>query len=127
MGVEHLFRFVELDAAEKWDLDVNSGLFRSEAVKTHKTKKLQEPIVLYAATVEHPAQTQLITKDVVIGHWTGTKFSGALPASRKKALLARANKLLAAVKMAMKEANNTKVSTQSIGEGVFGFLLGTTE
>jgi hypothetical protein len=117
-----------LDEAEDWVYDEGLGMHRTkDPVITTKTKKVQEPIVLYPHSKEHPAQTQVITKDVVVGHWTGTKFSGALPASQKKTLLARANKMLAAVKVAREEANHSKVSTQNIGQGVFDFLLGANE
>ncbi len=80
-------KMVELDQGEAWTLDENAGLFRSEPVKQHRTKKLQRPIVKYEATEHHPAQTELITDDVVIGHWTTVKFSGALPRPAKKRML----------------------------------------
>jgi hypothetical protein len=117
-----------LDEAEDWIYDEGIGMHRTrEPVKTHKTKKVQKGLVLHPPTKEHPAQTQLITEDQVVGYWTGTKFSGALPASRKKALLARANKMLAAAKVAREEANHNKVTTKNIGQAVFDYLLGTTE
>lgn len=116
-------KIVELDAAEQWTLDPNSGLFRSEPVKTHKTKKLQKPIVLYAATPEHPAQTQLITEDVVIGHWTTIKFSGALPRADKKRMLDRIRVLQDAVKFAREQANSMEASEQKTGRKVLDFIF----
>lgn len=116
-------KVVELDAAEQWTLDPNSGLFRSEAVKTHKTKKLQKPIVLYAATTEHPAQTQLITEDVVVGHWTTIKFSGALPRPDKKRMLERIRTLQDAVKFAREQANSMEVTDQKVGRKVLDFVF----
>src|SRR5688572_24529214 len=62
-----------LDPAEEWRFDEAASLFKSELTKTARTKKVQKPIVLYDATKEHPAQTQLITEDVVIGHWDTVK------------------------------------------------------
>jgi hypothetical protein len=50
-----------LDEGEQWSFDQNSGLSKTAPISTHRTKKVQRPIVLYDATKEHPAQTQLIT------------------------------------------------------------------
>jgi hypothetical protein len=116
-------KIVELDGAEQWTADPNTGLFRSEPVKTHKTKKLQRPIVLYAATTEHPAQTQLITEDVVIGHWTTVKFSGALPGSEKKRMLEKIRTLQDAVKFAREQANSMEVTEQKVGAKVLSFIF----
>lgn len=95
-----------LDEGEVWTFDANSGMYRSAEVKTHRTQKVAEPIVLYPATPEHPAQTQIITKDVLAGHWSQTKFSGAMPRPERNAMLARIAKLLQAVKMAREAANS---------------------
>lgn len=116
-------KIVELDPAEQWTLDPNSGLFRSEPIKKTKTKKLQKPIVLYDATEHHPAQTQLITEDVVIGHWTETKFSGALPAPEKKRMLERIRKLQEAVKFAKEQANAMEAPEQKVGRKVLDFVF----
>ena len=114
-----------LDEAEDWVYDDSLGYHRTkEPVKTHKTKKLQKGLVLHPPTVEHPAQTQMITEDVVVGYWTGNKFSGALTPIRKKTLLRRTNTLLGAIKVAREEANHSKVDTKNIGDGLYKFVLG---
>jgi hypothetical protein len=122
---QHTFvqKMVELDPGEVWQLDANSGLFRSEPVKTHKTKKLQRAIVKYDATEHHPAQTEMITDDVVIGHWTTTKFSGAIPRPTKKALLERISRLEDAVKFARVQANSMEAPEQKIGRKVLDFIF----
>lgn len=122
---QHIFveKMVELDSSETWKLDQNSGQYRSEPVKTSKTKKLQKPIVLYDATPEHPAQTQLITEDVVIGHWTTTKFSGAIPRAKKKALLERIAELLDAVKFAREHANSVEAVEPKVGRKILDFIF----
>lgn len=114
-----------LDEAEAWNFDANSGLYRSDAVQTHRTKKTQRPIVLYDATEKHPAQTQLITDDVIVGFWTMVKQSGALPKPEKMKLAARVEKLLDAVKAARERANSSAVAEKpGIGSRVFGYLFG---
>jgi hypothetical protein len=122
-----LHTFVEklpaLDPAEEWKLDPNSNLYKTPPSKTVKTKKVQKPIVLYPATVEHPAQTQLITEDVTVGTWEQVKMSGALPEPRRKALLMRIEKLAKAVKFAREQANDTEVVEKKVGDKIFAWLL----
>lgn len=113
-----------LDSDVEWSYDDNKGLYRSEATETTKTKKVQKPVVLYPATPEHPAQTQLVTEDVVIGKWTTVRHSGALPMDQKAQMLLRVNKLLDAVKFARESANSAEAPRQSVGDSVLGFVFG---
>lgn len=116
-------KMAELDPAETWAEDPNSGLYRSEPVKTHRTKKLQRPIVKYEATENHPAQTELITEDVVIGYWTTTKFSGAIPRPRKKELMVRISKLEDAVKFAREQANSIEAERMNVGNVLLNYIF----
>jgi len=118
-------RIAELDPAENWSMDDNTGLYRSEPVKTHKTKKMQRPIVKYEATENHPAQTEMITEDVVIGYWTTTRFSGAIPKPKKKELLARIAKLEEAVKFAREQANSVEAEHMRVGETLLNYVFQT--
>lgn len=113
-----------LDPARVWTLDANALLYKSEVVKTTRTKKVQKPLVLYPATEKHPAQTQMITEDEVVGTWEETKMSGALPLPRKQQLLERVEKLAKAVKFAREEANGTTADEQQVGAKVFSWLFG---
>lgn len=118
-------RLPVLDEADAWRKDDNSGLFRTEPTQTHRTKKVQKAIVLYNATPEHPAQTQLITEDIIAGYWHQTKQSGAMPKPERAAILMRVEKLLRAVKEAREEANGIdEVQTSDIGAAVFGYIFG---
>ena len=113
-----------LDENESWTKDENSGLFKAEPTQTHRTRKIQRPLVLYPATPEHPAQTQIITEDVIAGWWTQIKQSGAMPKPKKTALAGRIEALLIATKEAREAANNhAETPVKDIGESVFGFLL----
>ena len=117
-------KMVELDPAQTWTFDENSGQYRSDSTRTHKTKKLQKPIVLYDATVEHPAQTQLITEDVIIGHWTTTYFSGAIPRPKKRKLLERIVALQEAVKFAREQANAIAAEEPRVGRKILDHIFG---
>ena len=114
-----------LDTSVRWQRDDNQGVFVSDPQTSHKTKKVQKPIVLYDATTEHPAQTQLITEDVIIGHWDQTRFSGAMPVPAKEELQERLRKLLRAVKQAREQANGAEAGDQSVGATVLRFVFGT--
>lgn len=114
-----------LDPASKWTADENqeAGVYAADPVKTTRTKKIPRNHVLSEATDKHPAQVQVYQEDVIIGDWTTVKFSGALPAARKAALLDRVNRLSDAVKVAREEANSIEAKDREAADAVFGFLF----
>ena len=125
LGDLHTFvsKMTELDPGSDWTVDPGTGLYKTEPTVTQRTKKVQRPITLYEATKEHPAQTQLITEDVVAGQWITIKQSGAIAAPRKKQLLARIEKLTNAVKFAREQANAIEAPDQKVGKGVLDYLF----
>ncbi|MBS1792910.1 MAG: hypothetical protein JSS81_03600 [Acidobacteria bacterium] len=112
-----------LDESDDWRRDEASGLFKTDPTRTHRTAKVQEPIVLYDATEKHPAQTQLITKDVIVGYWTQVKQSGAITRGDKRRLLERVEAVLAAVKSARETANSVEAPDKKVGADVLGYIF----
>ena len=114
-----------LDPAQNWQpADVErAGVSVSDEVKRGKTRKVTEPLTLAPATDKHPAQVQLISKDVLAGYWSEKRFSGAVSASRKQELLEKVDKLINAVKFAREEANSITVTDKPVGAAVFNFLF----
>ena len=112
-----------LDAAETWTHDPSTDTWKTEPVRTLRTKKVPRNHVKAEATEKHPAQVEVYHEDVAIGTWTTTKFSGALPAQRVNELLERVEKLTQAVKFAREEANTYEVTDQRVGDAVFGYLF----
>lgn len=112
-----------LDPNDDWNLDAGNGIYKSVPTKTHRTKKTEKPIVLYDATDKHPAQTQLITEDSVVGHWELVKQSGAMTETAKKTLLKKAEVLLDAVKQAREEANNSEAPKVAVGDKLLGYIF----
>lgn len=113
-----------LDTTEDWHSDVNSDLVKTLPVQTHRTKKIQRPLVLYPATVEHPAQTQLVTEDILAGYWSTTRHSGAISAPDKAVLSFRIERLLRAVKEAREAANIIEEPpVASVAEQILGYLF----
>lgn len=113
-----------LDNSVPWSpVESETGLLRSPVRKTAVTKKMEEPLVLYPATPEHPAQTKVIVKDIIIGQWEQIGFNGSIAAKRRNELLSRIDKLSAAVKAARIEANSTVVPRENAASRLFDFLL----
>ncbi|MFG2535389.1 hypothetical protein ACGFU4_09075 [Streptomyces sp. NPDC048511] len=113
-----------LDASESWSLDPSTDLWKTDPVRTIRTKKVPRNHVKAEATDKHPAQVDVYYEDVPIGYWTTVKFSGALPARRVNELLERVEKLQHAVKFAREEANGAEVTDRRVGDAVFGYLFG---
>jgi hypothetical protein len=113
-----------LDAAEDWSFDGSADCWRTEQVRTIRTKKVPRNHVKAEATEKHPAQVEVYYEDIPVGYWSTVKFSGALPAKRVNELLDRVEKLQHAVKFAREEANNLEITDQHVGEVVFGYLFG---
>lgn len=112
-----------LDPADEWSRDEAQNAWATPPTQTLRTKKLPRNHVLAAATDKHPAQVQVYMEDVAEGTWTQRKFSGALPETRRRELLDRVDRLIAAVKYAREEANTAEVDDQKIAKYVFDYLL----
>jgi hypothetical protein len=106
--------------------DRGAGIYKArEEVKT-RTAKQQRPLVLYPATPEHPAQTQIISEDVPIGRLHVLEFSSMVTPAEKAALLERIENLTRAVKSARARANETEVDVTGnrIGAKLMQYILG---
>ncbi|KKL57558.1 hypothetical protein LCGC14_2234180, partial [marine sediment metagenome] len=111
-----------LDVDKTWSYDENAGLFTTPPVETLRTQKIEEPLVLYPATPEHPAQTKMVSKDVPAGTWTTIHLSGCMAADEKEAMLVRIEALQDGVKKARVLANTTDV-VQEGGKKIASVVL----
>lgn len=125
--LENLRAFVSaiptLSPSDVWSRDENSGKYISDEVITHRIEKRQVPVVLYPATDHHPAQTELITKDELAGHWHTRKISGAIPETKQREMLVKVEKLKSAVISAREEANSIDATQMEIGNKVFNYIF----
>ncbi len=112
------------DPAEEWTHDPNTGLLRGKANESLRTSKEPTVIVKYEATKEHPAQTELFTKDVPVGTWTQIMYSGCIATDKKNGMLARVRKLQDAIKVAKEQANLIEVERQKAGEPLLSYVFG---
>ena len=120
---DEINKLPELDPSYDWALDGATSLWKSNPVYTSKTKKVHKPIVKYDATEHHPAQTELITVDEVVGTWTTVQHSGAIEAPRKKVLQRRLQKLIDAIKFAREEANGSEATKKKVAGPLFEYIF----
>lgn len=114
-----------LDPSEEWVAAPDEGkhVYQAAPRQTHKTEKVSEPVILYEATEQHPAQVKLEAKNVVVGTWTIKKTSGEITPAEKAEYLDRCDKLSDAVKKARVKANMTDVTANKVADTLFNFVL----
>jgi hypothetical protein len=112
-----------LDPAEEWEYRADVDGYVSRPSRANRTKKVPKNHVKYEATKEHPAQVEMYMEDVWVGTWSTTRFSGAIPAATRNAMLERVRKLVDAVKVAREEANGLEVKPQKVGAAVLGYVF----
>jgi uncharacterized FlaG/YvyC family protein len=116
-----------LDPAKGFTLDPDHArkAFKAREVRKNRTAKVQEPLVLAPATDKHPAQVQLITKDVVVGEIHEQEWSGMITPSTKAELIERCEDLQRSVKKARARANNTEIDQASnkIGQKLLSYIF----
>lgn len=113
-----------LEASENWELDPQTGLYRSARYQTIRSKKVYRNHVLAVATEKHPAQVQVYQEDVPAGTWETVKFSAAVPLVRRRRMSDQQEKLLAAVRFARERANEQAVPDEvRPGDTVFDFVF----
>lgn len=119
-----LSKMVELPIGETWAWDDGQGLHVSEESVTQRVEKVPDVLKLTEATEKHPPTAQVIARDKPVGLWRTRKLSGAIPAARKRELLAQVAKLSKAVKEAREKANTVECqSASSFAEEIMGYVF----
>jgi hypothetical protein len=119
----YVVKLPTLDPSQAWGYDEQIEQFRSAEVRSSKSRKVQKPVTLYEATEFHPAQTQLVSYDEVIGEWTLTNFSGAITEQERSKLIERVGELRRAVKIAREKANQEEISDVLVGETILRYVF----
>jgi hypothetical protein len=114
---------VVLDPAQEWTLDGNADLYRTAQTQQNRTAKQIYPVVLAPATDKHPAQVKEASRDVTIGVYTLTNFSGAVPAKVKREMLERVRAVKDAVKRARTIANEQAVEQKDFGSEILKYVF----
>ncbi len=116
-----------LDPAKGFTEDTarGKGYYRARDVIKTRTQKVQKALVLYPATTEHPAQTQLVSVDEPVARLEEQEWSSCITVAAKAELYDRAEAVLRAVKKARSRANDIQVDTEAtigavLTKAVFG-------
>lgn len=110
------------DTTERWEWDKETEAYVSAPRITFRTEKQPKAFVAYEATDKHPAQVQVFTEDVRVGEWTTIIKSGMLSPSRKRDVMARLDKVIAAVKKARQRANDIEVTEVRIADALMSYI-----
>jgi len=104
--------------------DIGPGVFKSVVpIDRTKTETIVEPVVLYHATKDHPAQVKEGSKVVTIGKTSETKYTSRWTPLQKSNALARVDKLIRSLKKARQKANQTEIKDAHIANDIFKYLL----
>lgn len=112
------------DSVTDWTLVEPRGVYRSTPVQTTRSQQVVKALELSAATREHKAQVQAINEQVVVGTWTTTRFTGALPINERSELVQRIERLREAVHAARETANRVEVEEVKVGERIASYIFG---
>ena len=107
----------------KWNWDKINNYYVSNEFETVKTRKVQEVLVKYPHTKEHPAQTEMITKDVLVGSWKQTLIAGGWTPARKAKIIDKVDKLEIAIKEARQRANDTLAMDMKNGQTLTDYIF----
>lgn len=108
----------------EWKRDDNRNCYVTDPIDSIKTAKKARVIVRYAATKEHPAQTELFPEDVTVGTWTTTYMSSAIPSRQRAEMLHRIENLQDEVKKARERANLCEVDHVKCGDRILKHIFG---
>lgn len=107
----------------EWQLVQGRGVYQSLPELRVRSVKHHEIIRIAEATAHHPAQAQVVGKDVIVGTWTRFKHHGGLPVARKEQILRRIASLRTAVEAARAVANRTEADEPLVGERLLSYVF----
>jgi hypothetical protein len=124
---EFIHTIPTLDPAKGFEPDTSreAGIYKAREVLKSSTQKIQEPLTLSPATKEHPAQVQLVTKDVKVGTIQELEWSSLITPALKADLLERSEALFRAITQARSRANDIEVDAKShkIGKKLLEYVF----
>lgn len=116
-----------LDPAKGFKADANrgDGYYRALDVTKPRTKKVFVPLVLAAATKEHPAQVKEGYEDKSIGTVLHQEWSSLITPAEKADLLDRCDRLARSIKRARSKANEQEVDvkTQVVAKDLLAYVF----
>lgn len=116
-----------LDPAKGFTSDEQRGVgvFKARQVRKTRSRKEKVVIVKYEATKEHPAQTELIDKDVPVGTVEEQEWSGLMTPAEKAELISKVENVSRAIRQARSRANEVEIDpTNKIGQKILNAIFG---
>jgi len=120
--IDFIKKLPVLDPADDWSWNAAQKCFATKSYQVRKTEKQHTPIIVTVADENHPAQYEMLSKDILLGHYHVTKYSGAITKQEKSERLERAKKLQRALKFAREEANVMECERRDVGSSFLGFI-----
>jgi len=107
------------------DPDRKAGVYKAREVRKNRTQKVFVPLVLAAATKEHPAQVKEGYEDKTIGVVQQQEWSSLITPALKADVLDRCDRLARAIKKARAKANEQEVDVQQqrVGKKLLQFIF----
>jgi len=116
-----------LDPAKGFSIDPSKpeGTYRARDVVKARTKKSIEVITKAQATKEHPAQTEMINVDKVIGTILEQEWSSLITPAQKGLIIERAEELQRSCKSALHRANALELTLPlpTCGKKIFDYVF----
>lgn len=111
------------DAGTEWTLHDERGVYQSPPSQSFRTEKKPQRLILFEPTKEHEGKAEVYSETFNVGVWTQVKFTGALPAHQRAAMLRRVEQLREAVTEAKNEANRVEAKDPRPGAAVMSFIF----
>lgn len=106
------------------DSQRGEGYFQARPIRKTRSKKDKVVLIKYPATPEHPAQTELIDKDVTVGTIEEQEWSGLMTPAQKSELINRVEVVSRAIRAARSRANEAEVNPNAkIGSKILGYIF----
>ena len=115
------------DLTREWEGSARRHVFKHGPLDSYKHTKETSAVTLYDATKEHPAQLKEVTKDIQVGKFATTYFSGEAHPQEKANWLQHIDDFIVAVKKCRMKANEVEVVPTHVGEKIFQAILGVEE
>lgn len=113
-----------LDPAKGFTIDTARNLYVARTVNKTRTRKEKKVFIKYEATKEHPAQTELLDQDVVIGAIQEQEWSGLITPAEKAELINRVEIVARAVRRARSRANDVAIDSKAkIGSKLLDYIF----
>jgi hypothetical protein len=97
-------------------------IYQSEATTKMRSENLSLTEIVVPATEHHPAQYRELKKSVNVAKVQTVHYSGAISVQEKVKILERIDNIIAAVKLAKAQCNETEVQPVSLAQIIFTYI-----